>query len=532
MERRKLIDFTAGTLIALMLFAGCSQTQLDLRKTIEERVIESRKVSEPDISVTISVTTIAQDQYINIGSIVAGQTNDFMFTIQNTGKKDLMLTGLPIVAITGTDQTDFSIQATPASPIVPDGSSTFTLRFAPAAAGTKTVTVTITNNTSANSTFSFNVTGTATAAPVVIPDTTAPTGSLSLNSGASYVKTTGVTLSIAASDTGGGTVTQMEVKNDNAFSGNWQTYATTLPWTLADPDGTKTVYIRFRDSSGNISATCTDTIVLDRVNPVITTPPPVNGSLNVARSTTTLTYTFSEAMNPATLTASTVVLQLPAGSYAFSTNITKPTANQVTLTINAPGLSFGRFYQLKLLAGITDLAGNPLTPDTISFTTENDIYENVGAGGAPIATGNQYPNSFFISDTDPAEVINRITEGSLLALYGATARNQPIGGFDQDRYDIYIDWNLSNYVDIHVFTTDAAGNSTGVLPAGQGIRFVLYLGASPVFTSSNNNTLNLNDQTAHILYSGQASDLYTLVVLGDDTGRYYNVTWYEDYNGI
>ena len=54
-------------------------------------------------------------------------------------------------------------------------------------------------------------------------------------------------------------------------------------WTLAAGDGTKTVYARFKDNAGNLSAVYSDTIILD-------TTPPANGSIvidkNAAKTTT------------------------------------------------------------------------------------------------------------------------------------------------------------------------------------------------------------------------------------------------------
>jgi hypothetical protein len=114
-------------------------------------------------------------------------------------------------------------------------------------------------------------------------DTTPPTGIITINDGAAYTTTATVTLSLYATDATSG-ITEMRFSNDNTTYTEWQTYATTKPWTLPDNDGTKTVYVQFKDHAG-LSKTHTDTIILD------TTPPA--GSIKIAED---LTYTNSPSV--------------------------------------------------------------------------------------------------------------------------------------------------------------------------------------------------------------------------------------------
>ena len=97
-----------------------------------------------------------------------------------------------------------------------------------------------------------------------IVDTTAPTSnSISINSGDSYSTSTGVTLSL--SSTG---ATQMMVSENSDFTGaSWETYSTSKSFDLSSTDGTKTVYAKFKDESGNTSSSVLDSIVLDTVTP-------------------------------------------------------------------------------------------------------------------------------------------------------------------------------------------------------------------------------------------------------------------------
>jgi hypothetical protein len=105
---------------------------------------------------------------------------------------------------------------------------------------------------------------------LVAPDTTAPSGTISINDNASIIGGTLVTLFLSASDTGGSGLKEMRFSNDGVNWGGWEQYATPrLFWNLAPGDGVKTVYAQFRDGAGNISAAATDTIILDTTPPIV-----------------------------------------------------------------------------------------------------------------------------------------------------------------------------------------------------------------------------------------------------------------------
>jgi len=100
-------------------------------------------------------------------------------------------------------------------------------------------------------------------------DTTPPTGTVTINAGASYTKTIVVTLTLSATDNSGA-VSQMQCSNDNVTYSAAEAYATSKSWTLASGDGTKTVYAKFKDAAGNWSAAVSDTIILDSTPPAVT----------------------------------------------------------------------------------------------------------------------------------------------------------------------------------------------------------------------------------------------------------------------
>jgi hypothetical protein len=101
-------------------------------------------------------------------------------------------------------------------------------------------------------------------------DTTAPAGGgLSINSGFAYTASTSVTLTVSATDALSG-LNEMMVSNNYDFSGaSWEDYTASKLWTLTSGDGTKAVYIKFKDLAGNISFLCSDTIILSTSVPVL-----------------------------------------------------------------------------------------------------------------------------------------------------------------------------------------------------------------------------------------------------------------------
>jgi YD repeat-containing protein len=101
-------------------------------------------------------------------------------------------------------------------------------------------------------------------------DTTPPTGTIIINSGASSTSSPNVNLTLTCSDTGG--CSQMQFSNDNVTYSSAEAYATSKAWTLTAWDGNKTVYVKFKDSAGNwCTSPYLDAIVLnnDPPNPPI-----------------------------------------------------------------------------------------------------------------------------------------------------------------------------------------------------------------------------------------------------------------------
>jgi hypothetical protein len=181
-------------------------------------------------------------------------------------------------------------------------------------------------------------------------DTAAPSGTISINSGAKYTKSTGVTLNLSATNpTSGDPVSDMRFSNDGVNFGAWVPYTTSTSYTLPSGDGSKTVFVQFRNGAGAVSATASHAITLDTTNPVITKAPApsfVKGHLG----TTAVPIKISWAGTDATSGISNYNLEESVDGGAFSL-VASPTKANATVNLN-PGHS----YKFEVRA--TDKAGN------------------------------------------------------------------------------------------------------------------------------------------------------------------------------
>jgi len=83
-----------------------------------------------------------------------------------------------------------------------------------------------------------------------------------INSGAIYTKSTSVTLSISSSSD----INEMRFSNNAISWSAWEGYCVTKNWALSSGNGTRTVWVQLKDSSGD-TKTYSDSIILDTYKP-------------------------------------------------------------------------------------------------------------------------------------------------------------------------------------------------------------------------------------------------------------------------
>ena len=157
---------STGTTLAL-------RVRTSLNASGEEVAFDTFTITEeiagaPEIDVRGLGTSIASGDVTpspaddtDFGSVqLSGGTNDNVFTIHNLGAGPLDLTGAPLVAIGGANPGDFVVTVGPSNdPVAASGTSTFTIRFDPTAAGLRTATVSIANDDGDENPYTFAIQG-------------------------------------------------------------------------------------------------------------------------------------------------------------------------------------------------------------------------------------------------------------------------------------------------------------------------------------------------------------------------------------
>jgi hypothetical protein len=107
---------------------------------------------------------------------------------------------------------------------------------------------------------------TATISDSIVYDTTPPAGTLAIGSGGGFGNSATVTLTSNVSDAGSG-VANARFSNDGVAWSPWGGYSATSEWSLVSGEGPRTVYAQYRDGAGNVSATISDSIVVETSPP-------------------------------------------------------------------------------------------------------------------------------------------------------------------------------------------------------------------------------------------------------------------------
>jgi pimeloyl-ACP methyl ester carboxylesterase len=206
---------------------------------------------------------------VNFGSVQVGSTSSpKMVKISNTGKSDLVISN---ISITGSNASEFS-QTNNCTTIPKGNSCTITVTFAPPSAGKKSATMSISSNDPKKPKVNVKLSGNAksSTSPPPPPGTAPSNVSLIINCEATSTPSTRVTLSISATDNIGvtGYYAAENSTTPSATETGWisvtsaTSYADQISFTLSSGDGTKTVYVWFKDAAGNVSEAATDSVIL------------------------------------------------------------------------------------------------------------------------------------------------------------------------------------------------------------------------------------------------------------------------------
>jgi hypothetical protein len=108
---------------------------------------------------------------------------------------------------------------------------------------------------------------------------------------------------------------------------------------------------------------------VDRTAPTVTGVTPANGATGVARRTT-VTASFSEAVDPTTLTTQSVTLVRAGTTVAIAATVTYDAATRTVTLRPSAALDPNAMYTATVSTAVKDVAGNALAaPRSWSFTT-------------------------------------------------------------------------------------------------------------------------------------------------------------------
>jgi uncharacterized repeat protein (TIGR01451 family) len=124
-------------------------------------LIPEMDVTGNDISIENGDSTPNSTDETYFGDVPTnGVTQVHTYKIKNYGSADLILTGTPLVTVSGVHAADFTVTQQPASPVSTGDYTTFVVTFDPSALGSRTAIINISNNDLDENPYTFSVEGT------------------------------------------------------------------------------------------------------------------------------------------------------------------------------------------------------------------------------------------------------------------------------------------------------------------------------------------------------------------------------------
>jgi len=293
-------------------------------------------------------------------------------------------------------------------------------------------------------------------------DVALPTGSVSIDNGSAATNSLAVTLTLSCSDIGGSGCSQMQFSNDNV---NWSALAANTTGTnhtiAAGADGIRTVYARFTDVDGNVSAVASDSITLDTTSPAAPTiTVPVNNTITNNTARPTISGTAEADASVSVKDGATLLGLLTA------------TGGSWTLASGAATLAAG-VHSFTAIA--TDAAGNSSTTSTvITYTVDTSI---------PVVT---VPASITTSAVNASGTPN--TNTAIAAFLAAATANDNVDGTIIPMNNAPAIFPIGQTT-VTFSAVDSAGNTgvnsaavtvTALPPAGADLSIVKIASANPV----------------------------------------------------
>src|SRR3990172_5315643 len=217
---------------------------------------------------------------------------------------------------------------------------------------------------------------------LTISDSTAPSSpSVLINNGDTSTTSTSITLALSATDNVGvtGYCAKETSTTPSASATGWTSvtsttsYSATVSFTLSSGsvgDNTKTVYVWFRDSAGNVSSSASDLITLTISDSTTPSSPMISinsGALSTTSTSVTLTLSATDNVGVTGYYASETSTT-PSASATGWTSVTSTTGYSATVSFTLSSESQIGTYTKTVYVWFKDAAGNVSASSSDSIT--------------------------------------------------------------------------------------------------------------------------------------------------------------------
>ena len=291
------------------------------------------------------------------------------------------------------------------------------------------------------------------------PDTTAPSGAVAV-SGASYTNSTAITLNLSATDNVGvtGYYISDSSSTPSASASGWTSvtsttsYSATVSYTLSGGDGSKTIYVWYKDAAGNVSSTANATITLDTTVPTVTISSPTSSS---TYTTTSSTISLGGSASDSSSGISSVTWSNDRGGSGTATGT-------ASWTVSGISLSSG---DNKITVTAKDGAGNSGTDSLqVTYSTGNTVSApTVSTGSATNVTTSSVTLNGTVN-ANGASTTAWFNYGVTSGSYTGTSTTQSVTGSSNTTVSIGISGLSSN---TKYYYRIAASNSGGTSYGGE-----------------------------------------------------------------
>ncbi|WP_333876253.1 choice-of-anchor D domain-containing protein [Flavobacterium sp.] len=477
---------------------------------------------DQEINIVQSATNYLNGSTYNFGTVLTGSTLDVVFTIQNLGNQTLNLSATPTI----TGNPPYSLQANYASNAIAGMSGTtpntqtFTIRFAPTAAGTFTGSVSIGNNdpTGAENPYVINFTG---VGQTPVPE-----------------------INIRAASGGFGSITSGNITTTNGLQN------TAFGSVNLGSNVTKDFEIQ-NLGTAVLTLSGAPLVSIGGTNPgdFVVTTAPATSSIAVSGSTTFIITFTPQAAGVRSAIVSIANNDSDENPYTYlinGTGVCLATANTITPTSGPVGTEVTITATTNNLTGATaTISGTNATPVTqvsatqIKVTVPSGVINGLGTLVTTNAQGCQASNSFTVlgnatsscqGGTNASDLfISEVTDASFgglsyIEIYNGTGASV----------------NLTNY-SLQFFANGAAASYSTVSLSGTLANGAAYTvststsGSECAITGGNGSLANLQTTVSGINFSDSGTGdetlghdhiaLYKSAAKIDSWGTYMNQSW-------